>query len=71
MFKRKLLALTRAFVVNNEIYMVFLLNSQAQNVSGKMNNLSKHHARGPIQLHRLEAGPDGVIKKTEAGLLCR
>jgi len=39
--------------------MVFLLNSQAQGVSGKMNNLPKHHgaghpvARGPMQLHRL------------------
>jgi len=46
--------------------MAFLLNSQAQGVSGKMNNLPKHHgagpqeARGPMQLHRLhrlKAGP--------------
>jgi len=42
--------------------MAFLLNSQAQGVSGKMNNLPKHHgpglpeARGPMQLHRLETG---------------
>jgi len=40
--------------------MVFLLNSQAQGVSGKMTNLPKHHARGPMQLHLLhwfKAGP--------------
>jgi len=49
-----------------EIYVAFLLNSQAQGVSGKINNLPKHHgagpaeARGPMQLHRLhrfKAGP--------------
>jgi len=57
-----LLVLTRAFFVNNEICMAFLLDSQAQGVSGKMNNLPKHHGarlpeeRGPIQLHRLKAG---------------
>jgi len=51
--------MTRAFFVNNEIYMAFLLNSQALGVSGKMNNLPKHYgagppeARGPMQLHRL------------------
>jgi len=46
--------------------MAFLLNSQAQGVSGKMNNLPKHRGagppvvRGPMQLHRLhrrKAGP--------------
>jgi len=46
--------------------MAFVLKSQAQDVSGKMNNLPKHHgagppeARGPMQLHRLhrlKAGP--------------
>jgi len=46
--------------------MAFLLNSQAQGVSGKMNSLFKHHGagppevRGPMQLHRLhrlKAGP--------------
>jgi len=43
--------------------MAFLLNSQAQGASGKMNNLPKQHAaglpeaRGPTQLHRLKAGP--------------
>jgi len=42
-----LLVLTRAFFVNNEIYMAFLLNSQAQGVSGKMNNRPKHHAWCP------------------------
>jgi len=42
-----LLVLTREFFVNNEIYMAFLLNYPAQGVSGKMNNLPKHHARGP------------------------
>jgi len=61
-----LLVLTRAFFVDNEIYMAFVLNSQAQGVSGNMNNLPKHHgagipeARGPMQLHRLhrlKAGP--------------
>jgi len=42
--------------------MAFLLNSQSQGASGKMNNLPKHHgagtpeARGPMQLHRLKAG---------------
>jgi len=47
--------------------MVFLLNSQAQGVSGKMNNLTKHHGAGPPetrdpmqlhQLHRLKVGPE-------------
>jgi len=61
-----LLVLTRAFFVNNEISMGFLLNSQAQGVSGKMNNLPKHHGTGPPEalgpmqlqrLHRLKAGP--------------
>jgi len=33
--------------VNNEIYIAFLLNSKAQSVSGKMNNLPKHHSAGP------------------------
>jgi len=51
--------------------MAFLLNSQAQGVSGKMNNLPKHHgaglpdARGPMQLHqlhRLKAGPAAKIR---------
>jgi len=46
--------------------MAFLLNSEAQGVSGKMNSLQKHdgagplEARGPMQLHplhRLKAGP--------------
>jgi len=58
--------------VNNEIYKPFLLNSQAQGVSGKMNNLPKHHgagspeARGPMQLHRshrLKAGPEDKTKQ--------
>jgi len=45
-------------LLNNEIYKPFLLNSQAQGVSGKMNNLPKHHgagrpeALGLVQLHR-------------------
>jgi len=44
--------------------MVFLLKSQLQGVSGKMNNLPKHHgawspeAQGPMQLHQFKAGPD-------------
>jgi len=44
--------------------MAFLLNSQAQGASDKMNNLPKHHgarppeARGPMQLHRLKAGTE-------------
>jgi len=42
-----LLVLTRAFFVHSEIYVAFLLNSQAQGVSGKMNNLPKHHGAGP------------------------
>ena len=43
--------------------MAILLNSQAQGVSGKMNNLPKHHGagspetRGPLQPHRFKAGP--------------
>jgi len=55
-----MLVLTRAFFVNNDIYMAFLPNSQAQGVSGKMNNLPNDHGagpwsevRGPMQLHRL------------------
>jgi len=42
-----LLVLTRAFFVDSEIYIAFLLTSQAQGVSGKMNNLPKHHGEGP------------------------
>ena len=57
--KGNLLVLTRAFFVNRKIYISFLLNSQAQGVSGKTNNQHKHHgagppeARGPMQLQRL------------------
>jgi len=36
-----LLVLTRAFFVNNEIYMAFLLNPQAQGVSGKNEQCSQ------------------------------
>jgi len=51
--------------------MAFLLNSQEQGVSGKINKLTKHHGagppdtRGPMQLHRLhrlEAGPEWVLQ---------
>jgi len=61
------LVLTRAFFVNNEIYMAFLLNSQAQGVSGKYEQSTQtpwrgaSEVRGPMQLHRLhwlKAGPD-------------
>ena len=58
--------LTRAFFVINEIYMAFLLNSQAQGASGK-NEWSTQapwrgapEAGGPMQLHRLhrlKSGP--------------
>jgi len=41
-----LLVLTRAFFVNNEIYMAFLLNSQAQGVSGKNEQSSRTPWRG-------------------------
>jgi len=60
------LVLTRAFFVNNEIYMAFLLNSQAQGVSGKneQSTLTPRRgapeARGPMQLHWLKAGPDAL-----------
>jgi len=43
--------------------MAFLLNSQAQGVSGKNQQSSQPpwggapEARGPMQLHRLKAGP--------------
>jgi len=46
--------------------MAFLVHSQAQGVSGEMNNLPKHHGAGPPEarrpmqlhrLHRLKAGP--------------
>jgi len=42
-----LLVLTGAFFVSSEIYMPFLVNSQAQGVSGKIKNLPKHHGVGP------------------------
>ena len=55
------LVLTRAFFVNNEIYMAVLLNSQAQGVSGKNeHSYPNTTARGRMQLHRLhrlKAGP--------------
>jgi len=46
--------------------MAFLLNSQPQGVSGKVNNLPKYHGAGPPEvrdpmllhrLHELKAGP--------------
>ena len=58
---------TRAFFVNNEIYMAFLMNSQAQGVSGKNEQFTQTpwcrvpEVRGPMQVHRLhrrKAGPD-------------
>jgi len=41
------MVLTRALFVNNEVYKPFVLNSRTQGISGKMNNLSKHHGAGP------------------------
>jgi len=35
------------FFVNNEIYIVFLLNSQAQGVSGKNEQSTQRHGVGP------------------------
>jgi len=58
----------RAFFINSEIYMAFLLNSEAQGVSGKMNILPKYHGTGPPEawgpmqlhwLHRLKADLPG------------
>jgi len=60
------LVLTRAFFVDNEIYLAILLNSQAQGVSGKNEQFTQTpwrgapEARGPMRLHRLhrlKAGP--------------
>jgi len=48
------LVLTRAFFVNNEIYIAFLLNSQALGVSGKNEQSpwrGAPEAWGPMQLH--------------------
>jgi len=68
-----LLVLTKAFFVDNEIYMAFLLNSQALGVSGKNEQSSQPplrgapEARGPMQLHRLhrlKAGPSRNNIKT-------
>ena len=65
------LVLTRAFFVNNEIYMEFLLNSQAQGLSGKNEQSTQTplcwapEARGQRKLHwlhRLKAGPDAVAQ---------
>jgi len=65
------LVLTRAFFVNNEIYMAFLLNSQAQGLSGKNEQSTQTplcwapEARGQRKLHwlhRLKAGPDAVAQ---------
>ena len=59
-----MLVLTGAFFDNNEIHMAFLLNRQAQGVSGKNEESTQTpwrgapEARGPIQLHRCKAGPD-------------
>jgi len=63
-----LLVLTRAFLVNKEIYMAFLLNYQAQGVSGKNEKSTQTpwrgapEARGPMQLHRLKAGTVVMVK---------
>jgi len=35
------------FFVNNEIYMAFLLNYQAQGASGKNGQSTKHRVAGP------------------------
>ena len=57
------LVLTRVFFVNNEIYMAFLLNFQAQGVFGKNEQSTQTpwpgapEAQGPMQLHRFKAGP--------------
>ena len=50
--------------------MTFLLNSQAQGVSSKINNLHKHHGMGPMQqhrLHRLNASPVAVSSSLISG----
>jgi len=50
--------------VTNQIYKPFLLNSRAQAVPGKNeqsipknHGAGPQHARGPMQLQRLKAGP--------------
>jgi len=51
-----LLVLTIALFVNNEIYMAFLLNSQAQGVSGK----SKLSTQTPLWGVPRGAGPNAA-----------
>ena len=63
-----LLVLTRAFFVKKEIYMGFLLNSQAQGVSGKTEQSpptpwrGAPEARGPMQLHRLKVSASSCMR---------
>jgi len=60
----------RAFFVNNENYLAFLLNSQAQGLYGEINDLPNTMARGPqrrgaqcscIGCIGLKAGPEGGV----------
>jgi len=65
-----LLVLTRGFFVANEIYMGFLLNSQAQGVFAKHEQSTQTPWRGDPevrgllqlhQLHRLKADPGNIF----------
>jgi len=47
--------------------MAFLLNSQAQGVSGKNDNIAKHHGAGPKMQRHLTR----CIGLTKAGPACR
>jgi len=48
---------TRNLFANNEIYKPILLNSRAQGASGINEQPSQIPWWGPVQLHRLKAGP--------------
>ena len=60
---------TRSLLANNEIHKPFLLNSRVQGVSGKNERSSQTPWRGPMQLHRLKAGPVERHAMTEVSIL--
>jgi len=54
---------TRAFFVNNEIYMAFLLILKRKVYLVKRIIYPNTIARSPMQLHRLKAGPGCGLEK--------
>jgi len=61
---------TRNLFANNEIYKQILLNSRAQGLSGINEQPSQTPWWGPMQLHRLKAGPAEPHAMIEVSTFC-